>query len=160
MADVFISFIHEEQPVAAAVQQLLRASLHTEKVFLSSDEWQIFAGEQWLERIKQELAKAHVVVLLLSPRSVERPWVNFEAGAAWLTGKVIIPSCFCGLSKGALPKPYSNLQALDLPGDAYYLMRSVAHHLGFAVAPPPTLYGSDELRTLEEAIQRLHEERR
>jgi TIR domain len=110
MADIFISFIHEEEAVAVAVQQLLRAFLGNRNVFLSADEWQIFAGEQWLDRIKSELQPAKVVVLLLSPRSVQRPWVNFEAGAAWLTGKVIVPACFAGLSKGTLPKPYSNIQ--------------------------------------------------
>ncbi len=154
MADVFISFIHEEQAVATAVQRLLQASLGAEGVFLSSDEWQIFAGEQWLERIKEELAKSRIVVLMLSPRSVQRPWVNFEAGAAWLTGKVIIPACFGGLSKGDLPKPYSNITALDLPGDVYYLITSVAHYLG-RVPPPPALDGSPELTHLEEEIRRL-----
>jgi TIR domain len=69
MADIFISFIHEEQVVAVAVQQLLRPFLGNRNVLLSADEWQIFAGEQWLDRIKAELQPAKVVVLLLSPRS-------------------------------------------------------------------------------------------
>jgi hypothetical protein len=155
MADVFISFIHEEQAVATAVQKILRVSLSKQNVFLSSDEWQIFAGEQWLERIKEELKSAKVVVLMLSPTSVNRPWVNFEAGAAWLTGKLLIPACFGGLSEGDLPKPYSNLQALDLPDDTYYLVKSVAHHLGLAVLPPPLVLGSPEEKELEEAIAKL-----
>lgn len=155
MADIFISFIHEEQTVATALQQLLRASLGNQNVFLSSDEWQIFAGEQWLDRIKEELSPAKVVVLMLSPRSVQRPWVNFEAGAAWLTGKILIPACFAGLSKGALPKPYSNIQALDLPDDAYYLIRSVAHHLKFPIVPPPIVFGSPELQKLKDSIQEV-----
>lgn len=73
MADVFISFIHEEQAVALAVQRFLSRYLqHT--VFLSADEWQVFAGEIWLDRIKDELNEARVVVLMLSQRSVDRPW--------------------------------------------------------------------------------------
>ena len=155
MADIFISFIHEEQPVAVAVQQLLHASLGTRNVFLSSDEWQIFAGEQWLDRIKAELQPAKVVVLLLSPRSVERPWVNFEAGAAWLTGKIVVPACFAGLSKGGLPKPYSNIQALDLPDDDNYLIRSVSHHLNLHLPPSPPTFDSAEQRALREAIRQV-----
>ncbi len=157
MADIFISFIHEEQGVAKAVQRVLRTSLSNLNVFLSSDEWQIFAGEQWLDRIKEELSPAKVVVLILSRRSLDRPWVNFEAGAAWLTGKILIPACFAGLSKGALPKPYSNIQALDLPNDVYYLIRSVAHHLGHNYAPPPIVLGSDEVQELEKEIKRVVE---
>lgn len=154
MAAIFISFIHEEQAVAAAVQRLLRAHLRGENAFLSADEWQIFAGQQWLDRIKEELRPARVVILMLSPRSVERPWVNFEAGAAWLTGKAIVPACFAGLSKGTLPKPYSNIQALDLPEDAYYLVRSTAHHLNL-IAPPPISHGSAEVQGLAAAIEEV-----
>lgn len=98
MARVFISFIHEEKDVATAVQKLIEKKLQGEKVFLSSDQWQVYAGEIWLDRIKDELNSAKVVVLLLSKMSVERPWVNFEAGAAWLSGKVIIPACYGGLA--------------------------------------------------------------
>ncbi len=156
MADVFISFVHEEQAVATAVQGVLRACLGQQNIFLSSDEWQIFAGEQWLDRIRDELSHAKVVILVLSPRSVQRPWVNFEAGAAWLTGKVIIPACFGELTKGNLPKPYSNIQALDLPNDIYYLVRSVAHYLGFPIAPPPIVLGSPELKQLEDAIAHVN----
>ncbi len=155
MADVFISFIHEEQEVASAVQDLLRDQLKQNKIFLSSDEWQIYAGEQWLDRITKELAPAKVVVLMLSPRSVQRPWVNFEAGGAWLTGKAIIPACFNGLTKGNLPKPYSNIQALDLPGDAYYLVRSVSHHLGSLIPPPPFFIGDKAMEKLEKALANL-----
>jgi hypothetical protein len=155
MADIFISFIHEEQVVAVAVQQLLRPFLGNRNVLLSADEWQIFAGEQWLDRIKAELQPAKVVVLLLSPRSVQRPWVNFEAGAAWLTGKVIVPACFAGLSKSTLPKPYSNIQALDLPDDDYYLIRSVSHHL--KLPPPPPVFDGAEQRALREAIRQAVE---
>jgi hypothetical protein len=55
---------------------------------------------------------------MLSKASVSRPWINFEAGAAWLADKAVIPACFGGLTKGTrVPKPYSGIQALDLPTD-------------------------------------------
>ena len=145
MAEVFISFIHEEKVVAEAVQALLQDKLQ-KRAFLSADTWQVFAGEDWLKRIKEELESAKVVVLILSQRSVKRPWVNFEAGAAWLADKVVIPACFGGLSKGSLPKPYSSLQALDLPNDWYYLVSSIAHHLGVVgPVPSPPLGPEDEV---------------
>jgi len=58
--------------------------------------------------------------------------VNFEAGAAWLTDKHVIPACFKGLSKEKLPKPYSSLQAINLneAADQCYLLHSVCHYLG------------------------------
>src|SRR6185437_12206889 len=130
MADIFISFIHEEEEVAKAVSDYLQALVPDAKVFLASDKWQIYAGEDWLKKICEALQNARIVILMLSKRSVARPWVNFEAGAAWLGGKHVIPVCFKGLSKGKLPKPYSSLQALDLHdrSDQRYLLRSVCHY--------------------------------
>jgi hypothetical protein len=140
VADVFISFIHEEEKVAAAVQTLLQKKLSGNNVFLSSDRWQVAAGEIWLDRIREELASASVVLLMLSAKSVLRPWVNFEAGAAWLAGKPIIPVCFGELTKETLPKPYSGIQALNLRDEGYYLVTSVARHLRLPLAPPPVDY--------------------
>lgn len=139
MAKVFISFIHEEVEYAKLVHVFIREVLgEGSESFLASDPFQIPAGEMWLEKIKAELEQAKVMVLMLTRISVERPWVNFEAGAAWILNKKIIPVCFGGLQKGTLPKPYSSYQALDLfePQDQYYLVTSIAKHLGM-VPPPP-----------------------
>jgi TIR domain len=134
MAKVFISFIHEEEEYAEAVQTFIARILGAEaKPFLSSDQRQIYAGEKWLDRIMEELQGATVILLMLSEESVKRPWVNFEAGAAWMKkDTVTIPVCFGDLHIGDLPKPYSSLQAVDLSDEQNheYLATSVAHHLG------------------------------
>jgi TIR domain len=130
MARIFVSFVHEDEKIASAVQDLLQRELNLhEEVFLSSDKSQIYAGDLWLQKIKEALSAAEIVILMLSQRSVARPWVNFEAGAAWLADKTLIPVCYGSLSKDALPHPYSGIQALNLPSEAYYLMKSVNHQL-------------------------------
>jgi hypothetical protein len=160
MAEIFISFIHEEQKVAEAVQSLLRKHLETWGVFLSSDKWQVFAGEIWLDRIREELSSAKVVVLLLSRQSVERPWVNFEAGTAFFSGKRVIPVCYGGLTKSTLPKPYSGIQALDLRDEPYYLLSSVAHYMQGKLAPVPFRPENDEAcRCLREALDEVEGKR-
>jgi TIR domain-containing protein len=151
MAEVFISFIHEEQLVAEAVQRVIMEVLKA-PVFISADEWQIYAGEIWLDRIKAELKGASVVLLMLSKESVSRPWINFEAGGAWLNSKAIIPVCFNGMRKDSMPKPYSAIQGLELPGDLYYLVKSVAHHLGI-FSPPPFFGKSYAYRIVESALR-------
>src|ERR1017187_3026798 len=100
-------------------------------VFLSADQAAIYAGDDWMKRIFDELESTEILVSLLSPTSVERPWINFEAGAAWMNRKVVIPVCIRGLTIGTLPKPYSSLQAIELDNfsGAYYLVSSIAHHL-------------------------------
>jgi hypothetical protein len=144
MSEVFISFIHEEEKYAEVVQGFITGVLGSEaEPFLSSDKFQVYAGEKWLDRIMSELATAKVVLLMLSPSSVKRPWVNFEAGAAWTRDIITIPVCFGGLEKDQLPKPYSSLQAVDLAhwDDHEYLTRSIAHHLGFPEPVSLSLFG-------------------
>ena len=163
MADVFISYIHEEESVAEALQQFLQKPLDNsqwqplpaDQVFLSSDTWQVLAGEIWLDRIMQELKSAKVVILLLSKESISRPWVNFEAGAALALGKKIIPVCFGNISKGNMDKPYSGIQGLDLPDGAYYLVHSICHWLE-KLSPPPWFSGNEpeSLRQLIRVIQK------
>jgi hypothetical protein len=61
----------------------------SEEVFLSSDKSQIYAGDLWLQKIKEALSAAELVILMLSQRSVARPWVNFEAGPrGWRTKRL------------------------------------------------------------------------
>jgi hypothetical protein len=169
MANVFISFIHEEAEYAEAVQAFITQILGPEaRPFLSSDQMQVYAGEKWLEKIMEELKSARVVLLMLSSKSVGRPWVNFEAGAAWTRDIITIPVCFKDLRKEALPKPYSSLQAVDLSVwlDDEYLAISVAHHLGLEkpitrMGTAISALGGDDYRKQCErtarAYDRLHE---
>ena len=140
MARVFISFATEDQPVAEAVKREIENRLTLRgQVFMTSDRDQLVAGEDWFARIKKEIGLSEVVVLMLSRRGVARPWVNFEAGAAWLADKSLIPVCYGAMSINALPRPYSNFHALSLPEQADFLVESVAKHLGLA-KPASTLF--------------------
>jgi hypothetical protein len=141
MARIFVSFVHEDEKIASAVQDLLQTELDLrEEVFLSSDKSQVYAGDLWLQKIKEALSAAEIVILMLSQRSVARPWVNFEAGAAWLADKTLIPVCYGNLSKNVLPHPYSGIQALNLQSDAYYLLKSVTHQLNLEPMSPAAVY--------------------
>lgn len=155
MSEVFISFIHQERRAASAMFEVLRGCLSDTTVFLSSaDDYLLFAGDVWLDEIRSELTEAKVVLLMLSGESVQRPWINFEAGAAWLTGKTIIPACYGGLTKSTMPKPYSGIQGVDLPDDLTYLVRSIQHHLD-PIAPRPPLFhsGTRGYKTIEAGIR-------
>jgi hypothetical protein len=171
MAQIFMSFIHEEVKYAESVQEFIKDVLGDEIApFLSSDSSQVYAGDRWLDRIMNELDSARVVVLMVSRLSVSRPWVNFEAGAAAIKRVPIIPVCFRGMIKAALPKPYGDYQAADLSdySDQYYLVRSIAHHLG-SLQPPLRWEPldsmierdsriSDPYDTLRRKLDRIHHE--
>ena len=77
---------------------------------------------------------------MLSRRSVARPWVNFEAGAAWLADKKVIPVCYGNQSKDALPHPYSAIEGVNLQSEAYYLVKSVNHQLNLGPLSSVAVY--------------------
>jgi TIR domain len=151
MADLFISHIHEEADVAEAVMRFLRE--FDLAAFLSSDHWQLHAGERWFERIATELNDSKVVILLLSQRSVARPWINFEAGWAWATRK-IIPVCYGGLKKDGMPRPYSDLQGLNLRSDYYDLVKDCYFYLKNLgrLAPLPLMGDEPHVKALLAAL--------
>ncbi len=142
MADIFISYVHEDHQIAQSLARFLRepeccnppvgASVPavTYNVFFTGDDWLLYAGEIWLQRIREELAAAKVLLSLFSPHSVQRSWVHFEAGAAWLADKAVIPVCVGGLTVKDLPIPYSGIQGVTLSdcSSAYYLLRSIWKH--------------------------------
>lgn len=143
MAKLFISHVHEEAEIANAVLKFLK--VFKLDAFLSSDQWQVRAGERWFDRIATELSEATLVILLLSKYSVTRPWINFEAGWAWGKDKVAIPLCYGGLMKGAMPRPYSDLQGLELRTDYYDLVKDCYLYLNNLgeLAPPVPFQGNE-----------------
>src|SRR5262245_419366 len=111
----FISHINEEAEVAAKLKAALtRDFLRMLDVFVSSDGESISAGNDWLKSIRDALQKSDLMLILCSPSSIHRPWVNFEAGAAWMRNIPLIPLCHAGLTLRDLPAPLSFRQAVLL----------------------------------------------
>ena len=129
MADIFISYWASEEGVAYALHNFLSELLPNTSIFMA-DARTIRAGDNWMAIIKKELKEAKVVLSLLSKESIQRPWMNFEAGAAWID-KVLIPLCFGVLDKGAMPAPYNQLQALQLrePRDMHRMIKDLHYYL-------------------------------
>src|SRR5436853_7839166 len=92
---VFISHIHEEAALGAVVSSCIKDAVHPRSVttFRSGDAQDLPAGRKWLEVIEQELDQAAVVVALLSPVSLRRPWVHLEPGAAWTQHRHLTRLC-------------------------------------------------------------------
>jgi hypothetical protein len=108
---IFISHITVEHELAALLKQKIeRHFLEQVDVFVSSDQESIQAGESWLDALQRSLTSASMAIVLCSPVSINRPWLNFEAGAAWLRKIPVVPLCHSGLEPGKLPMPLSALQ--------------------------------------------------
>ena len=83
-------------------------------VFVSSDENSISSGSRWLDNITDALGSCAIELILCSPKSIQRPWVNFEAGAGWIRDIPVIPLCHSGMKPSKLPLPLNLLQAVEI----------------------------------------------
>jgi hypothetical protein len=161
MSDIFITHIHEDEIVARALHRFLTAKLKgcSAQMFLSSDPWQLRLGDEWLEKIREALKSAKVILALFSPVSVKRPWVNFEAGGAWFSeGKVLVPLCIAEQRPENLPKPYSNIQGASLEewNSLNYLVQRLWAEFGppGSLSPIPVFYDDSDVSQFMNELER------
>lgn len=127
---IFISHIHEEGELAKLIKDAIVAEFGGfVEVFVSSDNdgiangAGIAAGAHFVEAVEDGLVRCIAALYLISPKSVRRPWVNFELGAVWCRGAVskaaggdrvlAVPICHSGATPGTLPAPLNALNAIN-----------------------------------------------
>ncbi len=112
---IFISHIHEDQLIAAALESMIQeALLGGVEMFNASNRQSLAVGDPWRDLIIERLGTCRTLLVVATPDSVRSPWVNFEAGGAWVSGKRVIPCCAKGMQPTSLPAPLSHLQAIDI----------------------------------------------
>jgi hypothetical protein len=105
---VFLSYSYKDRPwVEAFTKTLEKAGVR---------EWfdaaNLPPGERWDELTQDALRKSQILVLILSPNSIDSPWTFFELGAAFADGKRIIPVLTEDLDWRRIPFPLARYQAL------------------------------------------------
>lgn len=134
MHNIFISYIMEEEPIARELQHFIEKHfLNQIAVFVSSDINCLIPGQRWLNTIEEALNQCKVILLICSPSSLTRPWINFEAGCGWIKHTKMIPICHSGQRKDQLPFPFSQLQALQLDDESFgkVLLDVLSQEFGF-----------------------------
>ncbi|HDR9126234.1 TPA: toll/interleukin-1 receptor domain-containing protein [Burkholderia vietnamiensis] len=146
---IFISHIHEEGELA----KLFKDAIEVEfggfvEVFVSSDHQGIAqgtgiaAGTHFVEAVEAGLVNCVAALYLISPKSIGRPWVNFELGAVWCRGAVqksnggtrimALPICHSEASRSSLPAPLNALNAINgnVAADLEFAFKSLQRELG------------------------------
>ncbi len=112
---VFISHIGAEAAVALKLKQLIQDTFGADlPVFVSSDYESIQSGEEWYRKIVESIKASKVVIVLISPESVDRPWINFEAGVGVGSNGKVFPIAIRGFRLGDLRPPLQALHARDI----------------------------------------------
>ena len=129
---IFISHISEEEIIANILKEWIESTFSGHcHVFVSSNADDIPPGSKWLDRINQALSETAILLIICSPPSISRPWINFEAGCGWIKNIPVMPLCHSGLQKSNLPQPLAMLQGLDIETESFTgdLINAIAKHL-------------------------------
>lgn len=86
LTSMFISHSHHDSEFAQALKRLFESAIPklAGSVEFSSDvspDGGISAGEEWREWIKRQVLESGRAIIVLTPRSVDSDWVQWEAGA-------------------------------------------------------------------------------
>lgn len=132
---VFISHDSRDAELAEAFSKLLRSvSAGMIKSFRSSDKKGtegIDFGEEWYKRLMTQLQSTSDVVCLFTERSLDRPWILFEAGVA--KGKLSTPvigiALGVPLSRVSAGPFYQFMNMDDSEGDLTKLVNQLARRI-------------------------------
>ena len=131
---VFLSHAAADADLAAYLASVLKLADGHPEVFVATAAGDIPPGTDWLQVIQAKLSEADCYLVLLTPESVTRLWIWFETGAAWMSGRMMIPLTAKGLAKAMIPWPLGAQQALSL--ERVEEVKQLFELLGVAVALP------------------------
>ncbi len=128
---LYIVHAADDKALAQFVKSQVEATVPALRIFLASKPGQIPTGSDWLAEIQGKLTDSTEYLLLLTPRSITRHWVWYEAGAAWMTGRSRYPVAAGGLARQDIPFPLGAAQtlALDDPDEATQLFTDLGGSL-------------------------------
>jgi tetratricopeptide (TPR) repeat protein len=141
MSGIFISHTHGDQPISDALAALID-DLFSNQVQVSYSskkelEGGIAPGEDWFGWIVDQVRQADVAFILLTPSSIQKPWVIWEAGAvagaAFATSAEpaqarVFPLTF-GIKASDVPTPFARTQLITGTDEAD-MMKLVADLVG------------------------------
>jgi hypothetical protein len=135
---VFVSHATSDGEFANAVkQEIEKVFADGLAVFCTSSPGAIGAGSDWLSDVEGKLSVAKAVIAIVTPVSIERPWLWFEVGATWAKGRAgdckIYPVCAAEIDLSDLPPPLDRLQALSMgrAADLKLLFEALIAQFGF-----------------------------
>src|SRR5215470_987761 len=85
MESLFISHSHGDHALASALQELFESCfpghIEVRSSSASPSKGGISMGSEWLVWVHEQVQQSKFTALLLTPRSISKPWLMWEAGA-------------------------------------------------------------------------------
>jgi predicted nucleotide-binding protein len=111
-AHVYISYSYLDTKMAMGVAEGLRKLGHTVTI---AQEAMAVGGTNWRDVMDRGMEDCNALVVLVTQRSLDRPWVMMEVGAAHALKKRIIPINFEGVRE--IPNYFGDITCLSAAGD-------------------------------------------
>ena len=106
---LFISWSGEfSRKVAERLSIWIQIIIQTVDVFYSPED--IEKGENWGNRLSEELEQSNFGIICLTPENVLAPWINFEAGALSKATDSRVSAVMLGISPSDIKGPLARLQ--------------------------------------------------
>lgn len=85
---LFISHASSDGEFAAVLKsEITKVFADGLNVFCTNSPGTIGPSKDWLVAVEDRLRVAHAVTVIVTPLSIERPWLWFEVGASWLKAR-------------------------------------------------------------------------
>lgn len=142
---LFLSHTAEDRALAGFLKEWLQTSYSSTNLFVSSSTDSVPAGAVWRDEVNNGLREAAAVLVLVTPRSIGRPWIWFETGASWAASRRIIPLCVDGSSfddLGVLLGMYEAV-SLDTGNGVANLIRGLQPICGSYTGPEPNAVAAE-----------------
>lgn len=113
---LFISHSARDADIAKAIVNLFEKALKISARRIrctSVDGYRISAGADTNQVLRTEVFEAKLFVALLTPNSLNSPYVLFELGARWGARRPLFPVLAAGAMPAHLPAPLNGLNALS-----------------------------------------------
>ena len=176
MPKVFISHTHSDKGIADAINRAIDELFGRKIVDVvystkMNNEGGIPHGENWFNWIIDQVTEADVAYILLTPASVQKPWILWEAGAVEGVAMVsqrnddqssqqtrkVRPLVF-NLKSSDIPTPFHHLQAIygDKPQDVIRFLRDLISQFQGALDSDSILEAGMRLKPVVDAyLQRI-----
>jgi hypothetical protein len=115
---IFLSHSHRDEQVVKGLCSAIEEILSQKPLFFASstDERSFAYGKSITGSVKDELARARAVLVLLTENSQKSPWIHYEAGAGAAYGKDVIPVILPGCREDSTFASFRESKGIDLRG--------------------------------------------
>ncbi len=133
---IFVSHVSDDKQLAEAIKSAINDAFEGSiELYLAVHE--LAGGDEWKTEIRKNLNECDALISVMTPASINRPWIYIEWSAFWIEGRQFFCLMGDGVEVSHLIEPMRDLQAvkLSLVDDVRRFFRRLKEYSGFREVP-------------------------